>query len=1016
MIDDADKSRIDDLLLRWEELHEQGQEVTVEHLCPDSPALAAELARRISALRDMGSFFTTARVPARDASPQAVATAASSGANRGREFASARAEYRELRYHAAGALGEVFMARNAELNREVALKFLKPSRAGDPESRRRFFLEAEVTSRLEHPGIVPIYALGTDNAGEPCYAMRFIRGETLQDRIAAFHAADQPDRDPSERSLALLELLHRFVSICNTMAYAHNRGILHRDLKPRNVMLGKYDETLLVDWGLAKPFDRDDLASSSGEETLTPSSGSGHSACDTPTVGVVGTPAYMSPEQAEARSDLVGPASDIFSLGAILYAILAGQAPYGGPTRAVVFDHVRLCEFPRPRQVKAAVPPALEAVCLKAMASKPDQRYATALELAADIRRWLAGEPVTAWREPVSLRAQRWVRRHRTFVTSAAAVLVFSLAGLAGFATVLAGKNRELAHHRLRAEERETLAINAIKKFRDAVQDNPELKNRHELDVLRKALLKEPMEFFRRLRDQLLADRDTRPEAMEKLASASFDLASTTREIGDVSDALRSYTEASGILEQLVRDNPAVTEFQNKMAKANNAVGVLQHETGRPTEALASYRQAQAIWERLARDNARGTEYQGELAKSQNNIGVLLNETGHTAEALESHNQALAIREQLTRDYPAVTEYKRDLARSHGSIGILLHDMGRTSDALKSYQQALEIQDRLARDYPDIIRYQRDLASSCHNIGIVLSYADRPDEALKSYRRAVAIRERLAHDNPSVTEFQRDLARSQVNLGNRLNDMGHPAEALETFQSARTIGERIARDNPTITDFQRELAASHNGVGEILCSTDPTRAMESYQQSLAIWERLTHENPAVYADQSALGITLNNIAEIEMGQRRWHDARQHLERAGDCQRAALAAMPRDPAFQRVLRVHLLNLTKVHQALNQPAEAIQVSRELLSIAQGRSTDFYNVACAMASSMPIARGERQQTLAAEAIQTLKRAIAAGWNDVGKTSRDQDLAPLRDRDDFRRLLAELCDQGFPADPFAR
>ena len=593
MIDNADQSRIDELLLRWEELHEQGQVVTVDDLCPDSPELAAELARRISALREMGSFFTTARVPARDASPHAVATPALSGASQGREFASARAEYRDLRYHAAGALGEVFMARNAELNREVALKFLKPNRARDAESRRRFFLEAEVTSRLEHPGIVPIYALGTDNAGAPCYAMRFIRGETLQDRIAAFHAADQPGRDPSERSLALRELLHRFVSISNTMAYAHNRGILHRDLKPRNVMLGKYDETLLVDWGLAKPFDRDDLASSNDEETLTPGSGSNESGCDTPTVGVVGTPAYMSPEQAMARSDLVGPASDIFGLGAILYAILTGQAPYGGRTRGAVLDKVRLCEFPRPRQVKAAVPPALEAVCLKAMAPKREERYATALELAADIRRWLAGEPVTAWREPVSMRARRWVGRHRTFVTSAVAVFIFGLAGVPGFAIILSAKNRDLAHQQARAEEREALAIDAVKKFRDAVESNPRLKNDPNLDSLRKALLKEPMEFFRALCERLQSDRDTRPEALAKLAGASLDLADVTGDIGSIGDALERCAEAVAILDALARDYPTITRFQNDLARSHNKLGVFLNQTGHQSDALESYRRAE---------------------------------------------------------------------------------------------------------------------------------------------------------------------------------------------------------------------------------------------------------------------------------------------------------------------------------------------------------------------------------------------------------------------------------------
>ena len=166
MIDD-DKSRLDELLLRWEELHEQGQEVTVDRLCPDSPELAAELARRVSALREMDPLFKTASGTTRDLPPHPFATSTSSGANRGREFASARAEYRDLRYHASGSLGEVFLARNAELNREVALKFLKPNRARNPESLRRFLQEAEVTGALEHPGIVPIYGAGPTTPAHP---------------------------------------------------------------------------------------------------------------------------------------------------------------------------------------------------------------------------------------------------------------------------------------------------------------------------------------------------------------------------------------------------------------------------------------------------------------------------------------------------------------------------------------------------------------------------------------------------------------------------------------------------------------------------------------------------------------------------------------------------------------------------------------------------------------------------------------------------------------------------------
>ncbi|MEZ6109119.1 MAG: protein kinase [Pirellulaceae bacterium] len=399
----------------------------------------------------------------------------------------------ELDFVGRGGLGIVFRAHDNDLHRDVAIKFMQAREANDPDQRKRFAVEAEITSRLDHPGVVPVYAMGTTVRGRPFYVMRYVRGSDLDSAITDFHAAlsrtgpipsrshsgsrsdtqggvnaNEPERLPDStrqaRNRRLRELLGHFVSVCKTIAYAHRRGVVHGDLKPHNVMLGRYGETMVVDWGQAIIVERTPDVMGSGELTeLRPRT----TEEDTSPSNRI-SPAYMSPEQ--ARGERPSATSDIYSLGATLFKLLVGRPAVSG-SLTEVRDRVLRGDLPRPRALSPWVPRALDAICMKAMSLNAEDRYPSALALANDIERYLADDPVTCYREPGRERLMRWMRRHRavmftTLISTLLIVIVSLLSavglGVAARSESIARSDAERASGLAERHRRRNLALSAI--------------------------------------------------------------------------------------------------------------------------------------------------------------------------------------------------------------------------------------------------------------------------------------------------------------------------------------------------------------------------------------------------------------------------------------------------------------------------------------------------------------------------------------------------------------------------
>ncbi|HKM52042.1 MAG TPA: protein kinase [Isosphaeraceae bacterium] len=964
--------------------------------------------------------------------------------------------YRILRPHAEGGLGAVFVAHDEELHREVALKEILERHVHNTEHRLRFLLEAEVTGGLEHPGIVPVYGLGQYEDGRPYYAMRFIRGESLKSAISHFHLADNPDRDPGERALSLRRLLTHFVDVCEAIAYAHSRGVLHRDLKPANVMLGKYGETLVVDWGLAKPlgrcFPQDEAPATGvfrteidpegdGDGTVTlnasavemPETGSRHEIHETylerplipPSLGRssetiagsrVGTPSFMSPEQAAGRIDRLGPASDIYSLGATLYNILTGKPPFVGTDLTKTLARVVKGDFPQPRRVKPSVPRALEGIVLKAMALEPGDRYASAKALGDDIEHWMADEPVSAYRDPWLARLGRFARRHKTAVAASAALLVAAVVGLSAGSIALERERARTDHERALAVKNYRYAYEAAETMLSRVGD-VDLADIPQMEGVRLELLATARLQFQNLLQQQSQD----PEVLL--------LEGRTRaRLGDVLEMLGLYAEAEQndraaihSLKILKDRSPGDDRPLRAQARASHGLGVLLYKMNRFKAAETALREALHLREQLAARFPDDPASTRALADSRYYLGALL------VRLADPRPQDKALYHQAVKDQEALLAVKPDLPENRVKLSQYLNNLAileaRTDPtrAELEYRKILDLLAGLDRTRGALPGARWQVARASNNLGSLLANTGQASKSAEAFLiRARDELDRLFAEFPGILQYRRELASIFNNLG-RLGREREQAElASESFRQAANLLKPLATQYPQVPDYRQNLAIVQFQLNLLRVATDPAGAEPALAQVLDDQERLIASYPDVPDYRNALGRNLFDYGKLLFERGKSARAANLIEKAVARFQEALKADPGNRVYTKNLYEALTLQMDLALESNQAERAARCAAQLVDVLPNQLSAYLIVAAGLSQCVKLAphenqlasgeREERADAYGRRAVELLRKAVERGLLRSSEPLKAEEFVPLRSRQDFIELFKELLDGQHP------
>jgi eukaryotic-like serine/threonine-protein kinase len=722
--------------------------------------------------------------------------------------------YQVLQELGRGGMGVVYLARQQSLNRLVALKMiLSGARAGSAE-RLRFRNEAEAIGRLQHPNVVQVHEAG-ECAGWPYLSMEYCAGGSLAKKL------DGTPLPPRQSAVSTLTL-------ARAVQVAHEKGIIHRDLKPANVLLGEDGTLKLTDFGLAKKLDAEG---------------------PTITGAFLGTPSYMPPEQARGKGEPVGPAADVYSLGAILYEMMTGRPPFRAATTWETVQQLVSAPPVAVRHLQPGVPRDLETICLKCLEKSPARRYGSARELTEDLERFLEGKPILARPAGRLERGWRWCKRNPALAWMAGAAAVFLLSGTAA-ATVFAfraERNAEQARTalaqatlagrrereaRLEAEEngqragaRFKQARAAVDQFYTQVSESPELKG-HDLEDLRRSLLESAATFY----ENFAREGDNDPDVRAERGRAFRRLGSIDGELGRRERAEASFRAALTIQQRLVGERPGEPTYRFDLLKTYNEQAAYFWNTGNwgsrlCTPALEAANQALPLGRELVRSYPGMPEYRYELATTLNTLGTL------NTPREEVWNEALNIAKDLVDGQPAELRYRLLLALMYNQLGYLGSNAGRTDEAEALLDKGIGVARQLLRDDPGNPEVQETLASLLANLGTLCSKTGRPDHAIAAKREYAAMARLQANAHPSVVARQFWLVRALGVLAMAYEQLGKKDLALPLRQEIVNHIESLAREHPDDIRIPGNLAAAQFRYGAALCAENRTAEGMAYLES-----------------------------------------------------------------------------------------------------------------------------------------------------------------------------------------